>query len=228
MKVVAFDLDDTLYPEIEFVRSGFRAVAAEAARSWGVEAGAAFEALWSSLQADGRGRQLDALCARYQKPTRPWVRRFLDTYRRHAPDIELPATTRSVLEALSDLPLYLVTDGHKGVQANKVAALGLSSWFRHCYLTHRYGVRHEKPSTHVFRLMLKREGCVPGDVVYVGDDPTKDFRGIRPLGFRTIRVRQGRCAGLEVPPAQDAEITVPALSDVPEALRGLVAGAPGR
>jgi len=228
MRVVAFDLDDTLYPEIEFVRSGFRAVAAEAARAWGVEAGAAFETLWGSFQRDGRGSQLDALCAQHGRSTRPWVRRFLNVYRSHTPDIQLPAATRTVLDALSEFPLYLVTDGHKGVQANKVAALRLSPWFRHCYLTHRYGVRHEKPSPHVFRLLLAREGCAPADVVYVGDDPGKDFRGIRPLGFRTIRVRQGRCAEVEVPPEQDAELSVPELLAVPETLRRFEAGAPGR
>jgi len=52
----------------------------------------------------------------------------------------------------------------------------------------------------------------PGSMKLHGDDPGKDFRGIRPLGFRTIRVRQGRCADVEVPPEQDAELSVPELS----------------
>ena len=35
--IVALDLDDTLYPELSYVHSGFRAVAQELARRWGVD-----------------------------------------------------------------------------------------------------------------------------------------------------------------------------------------------
>ena len=99
-----------------------------------------------------------------------------------------------MLEELRPRPLYLVTDGHKVVQQNKVDALGLAPYFRHAYLTHRYGIHHRKPSIRVFELMMRRERCAPRDIVYVGDDPSKDFRGIRPLGVHTLRVRTGRHA----------------------------------
>jgi putative hydrolase of the HAD superfamily len=62
--------------------------------------------------------------------------------------------------------------------------------------------------------LLKRESSNPDNVVYVGDDPRKDFRGIRPLGFRTIRVGTGRCADIEVAPGIDAEIRVERLRDI--------------
>ena len=77
-------------------------------------------------------------------------------------------------------------------------------------------MRHAKPSPHVFRLLLEREGCAASDVVYVGDNPHKDFRGIRPLGFRTIRVLTGPHASVRVAPEHDAEVTVRSLAEVPD------------
>jgi putative hydrolase of the HAD superfamily len=120
-----------------------------------------------------------------------------------------------VLEALAPRPLYVVTDGHKVVQKAKIDALGVAPYLRHAYITHRYGIKNRKPSTHVFELMMRRERCGPGELVYVGDDPSKDFVNLRPLGVHTVRVTTGRLAAMVVPGAQDAERTVSHLGAVP-------------
>jgi putative hydrolase of the HAD superfamily len=215
-RIVVFDLDDTLYPEIEYVRSGFRAVAFALEDRFDVHAEEAFALLWRALQVHGRGKTFDRVLEELGVHSRAAVRSLVDTYRGHVPELTLPAESRRVLERLSDRPLYLVSDGHKGVQARKLAALGIEPCFRHCYLTNRYGIARQKPSPHVFQLLVRREGCDPGDVVYVGDDPHKDFCGIRPLGFRTLRVRTGRHAHAEVAPERDAEASVEFLARVPE------------
>jgi putative hydrolase of the HAD superfamily len=143
------------------------------------------------------------------------VRELVRVYRHHRPAIAVPEESRLVLERLAPRPLYVVTDGHKVVQQNKLDALGLKPFLRHAYVTHRYGVAHRKPSVRVFELMMRRERCAAADVVYVGDDPSKDFRNLRPLGVHTIRVRTGRHAGVVVPPEEDAERTVASLAAVP-------------
>ena len=212
--IVAFDLDDTLYDEISFVRSGFRAVAEAASQRWNISAADAYATLSESLANNGRGRQFDDLLERLGAHTRKNVRMLITTYQHHRPGITLPEATRRTLDALSERPMYLVTDGHKVVQNNKVEALGLRRWFRHCYLTNRYGIRYQKPSPRVFELLLRREGCEPEDVVYIGDDPSKDFCEIRPLGFRTIRLNRGRHAAVEAPPEVDAEIRIDTLESI--------------
>jgi putative hydrolase of the HAD superfamily len=211
--IVAFDLDDTLYPEETFVRSGFRAVARALHERWGVDEDEAFGVMWTSLHDRGRGSQFDDVVAHFG--LRQSVRELVGIYRHHTPAIALPPESRAVLEALAPRPLYVVTDGHKVVQQGKIEALGLAPYLRHAYVTHRYGIHNRKPSTHVFELLMRRERCAPGDVLYVGDDPSKDFRNLRPLGVRTIRVRTGRCAHVVVPEAEDAERTVASIAAVP-------------
>ena len=221
--IVAFDLDDTLYPEITYVRSGFRAVARALHARWGIAEQDAFDAMCASLESAGRGTQFDDVVAAFGLTGRQSVRELVRVYRHHVPSLTLPEESRRTLEALRPRPLYVVTDGHKVVQQRKLDALGLAPHLRHAYITHRYGVHHRKPSVRVFELMMRRERCGPDDIVYVGDDPSKDFRGIRPLGLHTVRVLTGRHAAVIVPPEQDAARTVASVTAVPGVVRELEA-----
>ena len=54
MKVVVFDLDDTLYKEVDYVYSGYRAVAAKVAADYGEDGPHAYR--W---MADAFGRGAD-------------------------------------------------------------------------------------------------------------------------------------------------------------------------
>jgi len=228
--IVAFDLDDTLYPERTFVESGFRAVARELHARWGVSADEALDVMLGSLDGSGRGRQFDDVVEHFGLTGRQSVRRLIDAYRHHAPEIALPPQSRAAIEALAPRPIYIVTDGHKLVQQRKVEALGLPRLVRKAYITHRYGIRHRKPSPRVFELIARRESADLAEIVYVGDDATKDFRGIRPLGARTIRVRTGRHAEVEVPADEDAEVSVAGIAEVPAVVADFERGTydPGR
>lgn len=219
--IVAVDLDDTLYDERTFVESGFRAVASHLERTRGLPAAESFAVLCSSLDSAPRGRQIDDLLAHWGLRGKQLVWELVHVYRHHRPSLSLPDDSRAALDVLQRAGhrLYLVTDGHKVVQANKVAALGVSRYFEHCYLTNRYGVAHNKPSPRVFELMLQREGAAPSQLVYVGDDPAKDFVGVRRLGGHTIRVRTGRHAAVTAASAEfDADVEVGSFAEVPAAV----------
>jgi putative hydrolase of the HAD superfamily len=214
--IVAFDLDDTLYPEQEFVESGFRAVAQALHQRFRIDEDEAVAVMRASLEQRGRGTQFDDVLTAFGLSGRQSVGELIKVYRHHSPSISLPSESVTALERLTPRPLYVVTDGHKIVQQNKIDALGLAPWLRHAYITHRYGVKNRKPSVHVFELMMRRERCDPQDVVYVGDDPSKDFRGLRPLGVCTVRVLTGRHRSVTVPATADAERTVAGIADVPD------------
>ena len=53
--VLAFDLDDTLYPELSFVKSGFCAVAIMLEESYGLERSGSMARMLCSLHTHGRG-----------------------------------------------------------------------------------------------------------------------------------------------------------------------------
>jgi putative hydrolase of the HAD superfamily len=210
-----FDLDDTLYDELTYVRSGFRAVATWGADWFGWDAAISYARLNHLLETEGRGRIFDLWLN-----GRGSVRDALRVYRHHSPDINPWESAVRVLDRLSDHSTYLVTDGHKIVQANKLAALGISSRFRHAYITHRYGIANAKPSTHCFALIRSRERCAWEDLVYVGDNPAKDFVNLNKLGVHTVRVLTGQHRGTVAAPGFDAQHHINSLDELPDLLAG--------
>ena len=210
--VIAFDLDDTLYDELTYVESGFRAVAWWGAHHFGWDPDSALHTMREKLITEGRGAIFQALL-----PTRTLVRQAVQVYRHHQPSIVLWPEAARVLDALAPRQLYLVTDGHKVVQGNKIRALGLPSRFRHCYLTSRYGRDAAKPSLRCFELLCRRTGADWSELVYIGDNPAKDFVSLNRMGACTVRVHTGQHAAVEAPPSWDASIHLSSLGELPGA-----------
>jgi putative hydrolase of the HAD superfamily len=219
VKVIVFDLDDTLYDEITFVRSGFRAVG-EHFMPLGTEA--MFEEMARILERDGRGDVFDNVLQKFGLYSKENVKKALGIYRSHTPKIELNADAKEMLEYYKTLktPLYLVTDGNKNVQANKIKALGVEKLFKHAFITHRYGKIHAKPSPYCFIKIAQKEGVKYEDILYVADNVNKDFVNIKKLGFRTIRIKQGMFAKAQKPQEFHAEREINSLLELKNILKG--------
>ena len=211
--IVIFDLDDTLYPEILFVQSGFRAVANYLSERYGWDADEVYTEMIDLLDRLGRGAVFDELLRRRGQLRKETVRLCLSVYRLHKPTLTLAPEAVRCLARLAREPKYIVTDGNKVVQANKVIALGLLPYVRKAYITHRYGVAHAKPSTRCFELIAKREKVEFGQMVYIGDNPKKDFVNLRKLGVRTVRVLTGPYADFPAAEGFDAEVHIRSLDE---------------
>ncbi len=220
MPILVFDLDDTLYPELSYVYSGFRAVAALLSPLLDVPAETLAAGMIADEAAQGRGQVFDNVLRMHGRWSRKLVAASLRAYRQHQPDLALYPDAERCLARFAAWPLYLVTDGNKAVQARKVAALHLAARVRHAYLTNRYGRHHAKPSPYVFELICRREGVAPGQVIYVGDNLRKDFVGIKPLGFRTVRVLRGNYVHLVPDAAHEADRRIHTLDELTPELVG--------
>lgn len=214
--VLIFDLDDTLYDELSFVLSGLRAVARHGQAQFGWPEDASFAELQDLLTRQGRGRVFDDWLRHHGRHSRDRVARCVHVYRHHTPGIGLYPQAMSVLaQYRGHVPLYLVTDGHKIVQQNKVDALGIEPLFRRVFITHRFGIRHAKPSLHCFDIIRRTERCDWGDMVYVGDNPAKDFVNLNAQGALTVRVLTGGHRNVVAQPGHDARIVITDLNALP-------------
>jgi putative hydrolase of the HAD superfamily len=218
--ILIFDLDDTLYEERRYVESGFRAVAAFGEERFGWDRARSFAFMAETLAAHGRGAIFDRWLESHGRKSKTLVRQCLKVYWHHSPDIRLADEAAAILARYRDRPLYLVTDGHKIVQQKKVEALGIGPLFRKVYITHRFGIANAKPSIHCFERIRAREGCRWTDMVYIGDNPAKDFVGLRPLGVRTVRVLTGEHKARVAGPGADAEHRIAGLAELPAVIEG--------
>lgn len=215
--ILVFDLDDTLYEELTFVKSGFRAVADYLNEQYSIPVQTGLEFMLGKLSS-GRGRIFDDLLINYDIYKKDLVRKCVSIYRRHRPEITLYPEADVCLERFRDYPLYIVTDGNKVVQQNKIRALGLDQRVKFCYITHCYGIKNAKPSPYCFLKICEREKVSPKEVVYIADNPHKDFVGIKPLGFKTIRVIQGQYKDLILSKEYEANQQIYSLRELNENL----------
>ena len=179
-KVVVFDLEDTLYQEMDFLKSGYQAVADYLSKSVGKDD--LYTEMIEAYQAGEKDvfqKVLDDYQLTIDKSE------LLDIYRYHIPQIHLDNKVRSVLEQLQGkYHLALITDGRPRTKRNIINALGLSEYFdgADVYISDEVG--HLKTAPYSFeRIMEKYPDC---QYIYVGDNPAKDFLVPNRLGWMTV------------------------------------------
>ena len=187
-KIVCFDLDDTLYKEIDFLKSGYRKISEMVETRYGLDAWEVYDRLlyWYQL-----GENAFANLNETYGINNP-IGDYLDVYRYHHPEIMLSQETIDTLDALKHqgITLAIITDGRKISQRQKIEALGLTKWISEDFIFINEDPKHFKPSRFSFdRLMLHCYGLFPeSDFIYsyVGDNPQKDFLAPNQLGWDSV------------------------------------------
>jgi putative hydrolase of the HAD superfamily len=213
--IIVFDLDDTLYDETTYVQSGFRAVSKFLNSRFAVSDKYIYADLIKELE-NGRGSIFDVVLKRYSIFSKKLLKECITIYRFHLPKISLSDSGKRCLERFKNYTLYIVTDGNKVVQYNKIKALGVDKKVKFYFITHRYGKHHSKPSPYCFDKICKKEKVSPDEVVYIGDNVTKDFVGIKPKGFKTIQVLTGQYTNIKKPKEYQADSRIDSLDDLTE------------
>lgn len=179
--VVVFDLDDTLYPEADYVNSGVRYVCKQIQTLYGVDL---YAEIKGALDHNPKVKWLDLICELAKLPITS-KDSFLWMYRLHFPDVTLSASCKSSLQAirLKSKAVAILTDGRSVTQRLKIKALGLSDL--PVYISEDYGA--SKPAPERFKAI---EADYPAQhYVYVADNVRKDFLGCNPLGWIGIGMR---------------------------------------
>ncbi len=174
-KAVLLDLDDTLYNEKDYVKSGYKKIAENYP-----EIPEAAEELWqyflegkpavdSFLERHGREREKEAC---------------LKCYRSQAPEIILSEENRELLEKWrrEGKKIGIITDGRPEGQWKKIKALGLEKLVDEIIVTDELAGNHgdvkkfRKPAVLAFQIMQMRLGIPYEKMIYIGDNPAKDFQ----------------------------------------------------
>lgn len=187
---IVLDLDDTLYAERDYVRSGFTAVERLAAERIGIHGFG--DACWQSFVNGDRGHIFDAvLQSRYGLVNADLVSDMVRAYRAHKPSIELHSDARRFVKQARrrESPLSLITDGPRDAQRAKIAALGINRIFSPIVVTAELGEGKCKPHPAAFELVQAALGA-DNRFVYVADNPNKDFLAPNRLGWTSIRIQR--------------------------------------
>jgi putative hydrolase of the HAD superfamily len=192
IEAVLFDLDDTIYPQADWLAGAWDAVARRAA-AFGVD-GRRLDSTLTLIAAAGsdRGRIIDRALAQLGAtgvPVAPLVEAF---HRAHAQRLWPYAGAAEVLHLLATrVPIGLVTDGEPDVQRAKLRSLCLERSFDALVFSDDLGRDKRKPHPAALVRAARMIDVDPARCVYIGDRPEKDVAAARAARMRAVRVRTG-------------------------------------
>lgn len=188
-RLITFDMDDTLYPELEYVRSGYTFVAGHIAEHAAIPADRIFQRLWWHFENGDRRRVFDVVLAEFNLSDRLAVASLVEMYRSHASDIHLRPEAARVLGTLRDagVRLGVITDGSPVQQRAKAQALDLARYVDAIVFTGELPPGCAKPSPAAFEKLMRQFDVPARQCMYVADNPRKDFVGPRQLGWFTLQ-----------------------------------------
>lgn len=184
------DLDDTLYREVDYVYSGYKAIGALLEQAGVMPESEVVEFLKTS---ESTARGFDDLAARIWlkcpggRFTAKWM---VDVYRTHKPVIcPLPGVI-STLEKLksSGVRIGIITDGRSVTQRQKIMALGLDRFVDSQNLIISDEIGADKTTATPFETLASRNP-EESRFLYIGDNPAKDFHWPNRMGWTTVELR---------------------------------------
>jgi len=173
--VIVFDLDDTLYNEVDYLRSAYMKFAKELEPdSW--------QQLFAHIFSLYRNK-LDAF--EYISTTYNIAKQdLISSYHNHIPHIKPFDGVLKTFERIKsrNAKLAIITDGRKLTQMQKIEALGLTPYIDHIVISEEIG--SEKPEEKNYRAIEERFNKT--SYYYIADNVKKDFVTPNRLGWRTI------------------------------------------
>jgi FMN phosphatase YigB (HAD superfamily) len=197
---VVVDLDDTLYPQAEYLAGAATAVG-RAATGLGLDGEAVATALTAFLAAGSdTGRTIDRalLTVGTSEAALPGlVPPLVAAFTGHAPArlTPYPGVEAALTSLREAAPLGCLTDGVPAIQAAKVAAVGMPDLLTTVVVTDTLGGRaFRKPHPAGLTTLADRMGVPVDRLLVIGDRPGKDVAVAAAVGARAIRIRQGEYA----------------------------------
>ncbi len=187
LQAVVFDLDDTLYSEKEYVRSGYHQIS----RLFLGAEQEVYDQLWNAFLQ--KQNAIDEMLHQQGIYSEELKEKCLRIYHYQQPQIHLYEGAEQLLRDLRErgYKLGLLTDGRVEGQYAKIRALQLAPLFDEIIVTdemagHGDVAAFRKPNAICFEIMQRRLGLPYEQMAYVGDNRSKDFYAPQMLGMRSI------------------------------------------
>lgn len=179
---IAFDLDDTLYKEVDYVKSAHNHIIKLFHNKYNISERECIKILQSSEKPFGI--LSDYINSIGGDET---LSDIIEIYRTHFPKIALDKDVQESLTYFFNLniPMGIITDGRQTTQMNKIMALHLDKFINTTNVIISESIGYDKRHANGFRLTMEQnQNC--SRFYYIGDNTSKDFYWPNKLGWITI------------------------------------------
>ena len=163
-----FDLDDTLYSEIDYLKSGYNFIANEISPD---QSENLYQQMMNIYMESGNAFKY--LLEKFPEKNLT-IEKLLYLYRNHNPLISLRIGVLNMLNEIKErnATIGVITDGRGLTQRNKIQALGIMDYIDKLIISEEIG--KSKPSPELFNLFIEKENTQK-QFYYFADNPAKDF-----------------------------------------------------
>ncbi len=183
MKVIGFDLDDTLYSHWDYEKLLFEAIAKSIQYKFSFNKDKVFAEMHKLFELKDFDMLFDkaVINSGYELPEN-WnefiKNKILPFYRSHRPDFILKTFqwVKPLLKKIREAgyKTVLITNGGVTIQKNKIELLNLLSEFDKIYISDEFNPPMRKPDLKIFETVLTDFNLKPEEMLYIGDSPEKD------------------------------------------------------
>ena len=191
IKAVIFDLDDTLISEKEYIKSGYKEIAKYINKIYKIDnINNIYDKLIGLFNLDSKyvfNRILEYYNIEYNEDQ---IKKLIKIYRSHIPNIKFYGDVIPFLNKLKSkkIKLGIITDGYIETQRAKLNKLGAFDIFDYIIITEELGKEFWKPNPKAFEIMKEKLNVKFQEMMYIGDNPKKDFYISKIYPIKTIRI----------------------------------------
>lgn len=196
IKAIIFDLDDTLISEFDYVKSGYKVIAKKIKQDYNLEKSEdkiynEMLELFKNNSNNVFNKVLDDFKLDYNKE---YIIELVQAYREHIPKIRFFDDVLPCIKKLKKqgIKLGIITDGYAITQKNKLKVLNAKALFDKIIITDELGKEYWKPSPKSFEIMKNYFNLEYDEIVYVGDNPEKDFYIRKIYNITCIRIYRNK------------------------------------
>lgn len=205
MKVVFFDLDNTLYDAKQYYLGAFREISDYLAERYDIFQEKIYKSL-TELWQEKTSNYLylfNDLLKILAINNKGLIKEIVEIFNEHEGKLKLYPDAFPVLRELKEKghTLGIITDGNKERQKRKIELLSIKDFFAEIIYAKEI---MPKPSEKPF--LAAREKYSGKVFYYVADNPLIDFQGAKKAGMITIRLKKGEFAGIPSDKYVDFEI----------------------
>ena len=176
---IVFDLDDTLYKEIDFVKSAYIYINGYINSRFNIDLSKNIKKCLA-----GEVNFFDLINSKLHPDQSFPIEKYLEIYRFHYPEIKLSKDTSLFLERILsyNIDFSIITDGRSISQRNKIKALGLNDLVKNIIISEETGF--EKPHLNNFKILNRIYSNKK--LIYIADNTSKDFLAPNSLNWDTV------------------------------------------
>ncbi len=196
IKVVGFDLDNTLYDQKQYEYNLFDSIADQIGRDFKLDKEIIFKKLCEQYEKGTKHRFFDeiikklSLCEEKAEEYIKFV--VLPIYRGKVENLKPWSDRINFAEKIKELSLKisLITNGRVEAQQNKLETLGITHLFDLILISDSYYPPRRKPDLFMFEQCLDFFDIKGSEMIYIGDNDTEDG-ACEELGIKFFNINKG-------------------------------------